>query len=247
LIGHESQGDDHSGIPFIVGIAGHRDLNPQGLPHIRAAVADHLRQLQGRLRGTDLRLMTGLAAGSDQLVAQVALGLGIAVDAVLPMPLKQYAEDFDAQSLATLEALIRHPKVRCSELPPPVPGQATAASARLSHRDSLYFNLAQKLTRNCALLIAIWDGKSPALPAGTTDTVLRFLGVCADRTVQEETRPWRFTDAPAQEDPPLRLVFWIPAARTGRQAAIDPRPPCFLSGLGENVLQCWKKMPSQLR
>jgi hypothetical protein len=228
------------GRAFIVGVAGHRDLHPDGIDYIRAAAATHLRRLREQLQGTEIRVLTGLAAGSDQLVAQVALDLGISVDALLPMPLQDYADDFDAQSLATLESLIRHPQVHCTELAPPTTTSDAAAPEELSDRDRLYFNLAQNLMRRCRLLIAVWDGQSPPLPAGTTDTVLR------SRANRPEQTGWSFTDSTAPADPPERLVFWIPAARAGRGATFDARPACFLSGSGENRLERWREVPFRL-
>jgi hypothetical protein len=243
LIGNAPLAEENRNTPFVVGVSGHRDVSPDAIPQIRAAVMDFLRQLRTHLPDTELRIMTGMAAGADQLVAQTALELGVGVEAVLPMPLPQYEADFDAQSLSALHALLKHPEVRCTELPAPAEG--SPGSAGVVERDALYFNLTHTLIRTCNLLLAVWDGESSILPGGTADTVLRFLDVRTDRGPQEERL--LFVDAPAEEAPPLRLVFWIPSARLGSEATFSPQPHCFLSGLGENVLQRWHSMPSQLR
>jgi hypothetical protein len=240
LIDNVPPADDNRSTPFVVGVSGHRDLSPDALPKVRSAVTEFLRQLRAHLPDTELRIMTGMATGADQLVAQVALDLGIEVDAVLPMPLQQYAEDFDAPSLQTLEALLGHPGVRRTELSLPSTEEGGPA-----HRDALYSNLTQTLIRTCNLLLAVWDGESSVLPGGTADTVLRFLEVRADHGGQQDRV--LFADAPAEEDPPLRLVFWVPAARIGSDPGVSLKQPCFLSGLGENVLQRWPGMPFQLR
>ena len=76
--------------PFMVGVSGHRDLDADQLPRLREAVATFVRRLQEYLPDTDLHLIVGMAAGADLLVAETAVGLGVEVEAVLPMPLAQY-------------------------------------------------------------------------------------------------------------------------------------------------------------
>ncbi|MBV8973601.1 MAG: hypothetical protein JOY74_00645, partial [Sinobacteraceae bacterium] len=220
--------------PFMVGVSGHRDLESEQLPELRAAVADFVRQLKEHLPDTDLHLIVGMAAGADLLVAETAVALGVEVEAVLPMPLAHYASDFDAQTLASLKELLRHPRVRCMELSPP-PGVAPAAEQHSAQqRDALYANLTSSLIRRSSLLLALWDGQMSQLPGGTADTVLRFLGVRNDEHAGPATL--EFIDAPAEADAAERLVYWAPTARSG-SAASSSYPPCFLLAAGENTLQ----------
>src|SRR5262249_61793755 len=97
----------------MVGVSGHRDLDADQLPRLREAVANFVRRLQDYLPDTDLHLIVGMAAGADLLVAETAVGLGVEVEAVLPMPLAQYSSDFDAPTLASLKELLRHPRGGC--------------------------------------------------------------------------------------------------------------------------------------
>ncbi|MBV8877926.1 MAG: hypothetical protein JO158_09445 [Gammaproteobacteria bacterium] len=230
--------------PFMVGVSGHRDLESEQLPELRAAVADFVRQLKEHLPDTDLHLIVGMAAGADLLVAETAVALGVEVEAVLPMPLAHYASDFDPRTLASLKELLRHPRVRCMELSPP-PGVAPAAEQHSAQqRDALYANLTSSLIRRSSLLLALWDGQMSQLPGGTADTVLRFLGVRND----EHAGPaaLEFIDAPAEADAAERLVYWAPTARSG-SAASSSHPPCFLLAAGENTLQMLRTMPPLLR
>ena len=112
--------------PFMVGVSGHRDLDPEELPRLREAVTSFVRQLKEHLPDTELRMVVGMAEGADLLVAESALELGVRVEAVLPMPLDQYAADFDADNLARLKDLLRGPGVRCVELASGVPDRAAA-------------------------------------------------------------------------------------------------------------------------
>jgi hypothetical protein len=230
--------------PFVVGVSGHRDLHPDTLDHLGGAVAIILRQLKQRLPDSELRIMAGMAAGADLLVVQTALELGFSVDALLPMPLAQYAADFDCKSFTRLEALLANPKVRCCELPLSPRAQQAAAAAGTSRRDACYWTLAQALIRGSSLLIALWDGESSLLPGGTADTVLRYLGARTDRN-QDDDRI-QFSDAPSEQDLPARLVYWIPAMRAKPRSAPGGGSPCFLAGLGDNALQRLPRMPRRL-
>src|SRR2546423_9019373 len=161
--------------PFMVGVSGHRDLEPEELPRLREAVTGFVRQLREQLPDTQLRMIVGMAQGADLLVAQTALALGVGVEAVLPMPLEQYAADFDPATLASLKKLLRHPDIRCVELSSDSAGDALLHSA--AQRDAMYANLTDTLIRRSSLLLALWDGRASHLSGGTADTVLRYLRV----------------------------------------------------------------------
>ncbi|HYM26744.1 MAG TPA: hypothetical protein VET66_01220, partial [Steroidobacteraceae bacterium] len=63
--------------PFTVGVSGHRDLDGADLPRLREGVTDFVRQLKAHLPDTDVRLIVGMAAGADLLVAETAAALGV--------------------------------------------------------------------------------------------------------------------------------------------------------------------------
>ena len=67
-----------------VGVTAHRDLLPSEVPGIRRRVEDFFTDLQNEYPDLPLQLMTPLAAGGDQLVAEVAFSIGIRVVALLP-------------------------------------------------------------------------------------------------------------------------------------------------------------------
>ncbi|MBS0365534.1 MAG: hypothetical protein JSR67_06915 [Proteobacteria bacterium] len=230
--------------PFIVGVSGHRDLHPECLPRLREATQGILRQLLQRLPESEVRLMAGMATGADLLVAQVALEMGIGVDAMLPMPLVQYASDFDQDSFAQLKTILSNPGVRFIELPLGTREEQAAAAAGLSMRDAHYAGLTRTLIRGCSLLITLWDGEPSLLPGGTADTVLRYLDVRTDRNKDDQVL--RFFDAAPDQDLPDRLAYWIPArrARTGRTPVGGEA--CFLAGLSDNALVRLPQLPHRL-
>lgn len=229
----------------MVGVSGHRDLDPDDLSRLREAVTGFVQQLREQLPDTELRMIVGMAQGADLLVAQTALALGVGVEAVLPMPLEQYAADFDAETLVSLKKLLRHPDIRCVELSSGAPTDDACLQHSAAQRDAMYANLTDTLIRRSSLLLALWDGRASQLSGGTADTVLRYLGVRTDENVGIE--PIEFVDAREEADACARLVYWTPAARSGIASASDTRSPCFLLGVGENVLQVQQTMPSWLK
>lgn len=229
--------------PFVVGVSGHRDLHPDALQYLRDAVATILKELKGHLPDSELRMMAGMAAGADLLAVQTALELGLGVDAVLPMPLAQYAADFDPESLSLLESLLAHPRIRRRELRASCDQEADGPAAR-ARRDARYATLSQNLSHGCSLLIALWDGEASLLPGGTADTVLRFLGVRTDLNKDDDRL--HFSVAQPEGELPERLVYWIPAARAKRGVVSLYGTPCFLAGLGDNKLQRLSMMSRRL-
>jgi hypothetical protein len=235
---------DPTNSPFMVAVSGHRDLAPQDTPRLREAVTTFVQQLQTYLPDTELRLIVGMAEGADLLVAETALALGVAVEAVLPMPLEHYAADFDAVTLAHLQTLLAHPQVRRVELAALLPTPASAAPHTAAQRDAMFAHLAATLIRRSSLLLALWDGEASSRPGGTADTVLRYLNIRSENS----TQPEHIEFVTSQDEPDIvpRLVYWMPAARHST-GVTDQRPPCFLFGAGENLLQVVPEMPGWLK
>jgi hypothetical protein len=230
--------------PFMVGVSGHRDLDPDDSTRLREAVIDFVQQLKGHLPDTELRLIVGMAEGADLLVAETALGLGVPVEAVLPMPLEHYAADFDDRTLAQLKELLRRPQVRCVELSANAASAGTGPHSR-EQRDAMYANLTDTLIRRSSLLLALWDGRSSHLPGGTADTVLRYLGVRTDN--DKEAQTVQFIEVAEEPENAPRLVYWTPALRSGATSERQVHSPCYLAGAGDNVLQVLRTMPERLK
>jgi hypothetical protein len=221
--------------PFIVGVSGHRDLNASDLPRLRESVMEFLQLLKRQLPDTELRIIIGMAEGADLLVAQAAVDFGLQVDAVLPMPLEHYASDFSPETLHVLRDLLKHPKVECVHLELKDAAMRATRVRTGAERDHLYFNLTETLIRRSSLLLALWDGSPSALPGGTADTVLRYLGIRTDENSASESLEFIASSTEPESD--LRSAYWIPAARRGGAEPLAHTEPCFLSGTGDNLLQ----------
>jgi hypothetical protein len=230
--------------PLIVGVTGHRDPHPSSIARVEQQVAAFLDELAALVPHTPVRVVVGMAEGADMLVARAALERKLQVDAVLPMPIEHFASDFGPAGLAELHRLLAHPAVNhvVLEPPPELAGRAVPASG--PERDRLYIALSTMLVRKSNLLIALWNGEFSALPGGTADTVMRYLGAHSSPepanhvsfVADDGTAPWD-----------QQLVYWVPVARSNEPAEAGPLAPMFLSGAGESVLRRHVKMPHALR
>ena len=100
-----------------IGVTGHRAhrLDAANIAAVQAAVEATLGQLRAAMAAVhgqhhaafadgapQLRMVSALADGADTIVAKAALAVGWRVDACLPFPRHQYAQDF-AAGLANVE------------------------------------------------------------------------------------------------------------------------------------------------
>jgi hypothetical protein len=76
----------HPPYPIVVGVTGHRDIKREARDAVRARVHAGLTELKAEFAGA-LHMITALADGAHQLVAEVAEGLGVETIVVSPMPL----------------------------------------------------------------------------------------------------------------------------------------------------------------
>jgi hypothetical protein len=156
-------------IPFAVGITGHRDLRPPDVAALRAEVVKIFAGMRRRMPSTPLLLLTGLAEGADQLVAEVALEQNVSVVAVLPMPLDIYRTTMAEPAQTLLEALLARASL---QIMLPI-GHHTSEELRTNEvaRADCYEALAVFLTRHSQALIALWDGKPSDRRGGTAQVV----------------------------------------------------------------------------
>ncbi|MEM7763347.1 MAG: hypothetical protein AAF290_04650 [Pseudomonadota bacterium] len=156
-------------LPLVIAVTGHRDLVADELPGLHAALDQFFTRMRAEHPHRRLRLLTGLAAGGDQLAAEVALSHDIALFAVLPMSREQYAADFVAEtSQSSFHSLLASAE-QVIELPP----ARRPAGSDANQRDLQYAQLGVFLCAHCHILLALWDGK-PGDHLGGTGQVVRF-------------------------------------------------------------------------
>lgn len=135
-----------------VGVTGHRAIPPSVLPYVRSALRD-------RFSRTDVELeaLSCLAAGADQLFADIALAHGVPLTAVIPgMDYEAHLGDEEARS--TYRRLLRSCTTRVD-----LPRQPTHEQA--------YFAAGRWIVDHCDHLVAVWDGRPARGKGGTGDVV----------------------------------------------------------------------------
>ena len=203
-------------LPFVlrVGITGHRldTLAPEAIATVEQRLGDALKLLTERARALhakeasvfapvppQFRIISPLADGADQIVAEAALKLGYSLQAVLPFPRDSYREDLigDAakQRFDTLMS-----RAECSlELP-----------GERSDDVSAYVMVGRATVAHCDLLLGLWDGQKARGRGGTGEVV--EVAIAAGTPVLH---------VPTDADQPMRLI-WAAFDPVVDTAGIDP-------------------------
>lgn len=179
----------------VIGVTGHRDLDESDRPRVERVVNDCLAEIESLQPKQIHCLISGLAAGADQLVAQCALDRGWTLHAVLAASVDSFAltmSAIDAQRLRN-DFL-----PRCAEV--------TTVTQDESEEISGYVSVARVIVEQAESLIALWNGTRSRGPGGTADTVTRFL----------EANPTKFSQGDS-----TRTVYWV---RTRRLGESPPQP-----------------------
>jgi hypothetical protein len=191
---------------------------------------------------TRITVISGLAEGADRIFAEAALALNMSVEAVMPMPLNYYKNDFDEASSAELDRILDLEAVQCIELPLTPGLDADDNNWPEGARNTLYANLSADLRRRSNLLVAFWDGKFKNLTGGTDDTLVRYL----DAVSGQNDAAIELTDAGGEQLNGGLLAYWIPTRRISSDepssAWIGTNLPCWLAASGEQYRQ-WPDQP----
>lgn len=166
-------GQSSLAVPLIVGVTGHRDLVDAEVPGIRTRVRTFLKELLARFPDRGITVMSPLAEGADQLVAEEAIALRIPLIAPLPMPYELYLEDFpQGEPREGFEKLCAQAR-EVFELPFVEGNDAATIAAHGGRRALQYAQLGVFVCAHCHILLALWDGK-PSDDLGGTGQVVRF-------------------------------------------------------------------------
>lgn len=156
-------------MPLVIGVTGHRNLEPKDYPLYRTRIAELLDYLHTRYPSTPLRMVSALAEGADRLAAEVGLEHGCELLVCLPMEAAEYERDFPG-SVAEFRALLaRVAPTNIFVLEPNVPLDTTPADLR----ELCYREVGLFVSGRCHILLALWDGIRNESFAGTAE-VVRF-------------------------------------------------------------------------
>jgi hypothetical protein len=162
-------------IPYLIGVTGHRDLRTQDIVPLELAVQSVIEDLRKRLPSTPVILLSGLAAGADQLAARVALRCGVSLAAVLPMPDAIYKTTMDKKGRECFDRLLPRASLTIRlPLAAGVTDELLAESEKA--RAGQYEALAVFLATYCQAVIALWNGEASDAEGGTYRVIQYVLG-----------------------------------------------------------------------
>ncbi|HJU07741.1 MAG TPA: hypothetical protein VJ727_04590 [Rhodanobacteraceae bacterium] len=204
--------------PLVIGVTSHRNIPAREIESIRARVRELFAQFQHQFPHLPLVVLSALAEGGDQLVAQESLNLGARLIAPLPLPREMYAQDFtDAATRATFDSLCTQAHV--IQLPL-LPGHTLIDIAQSGvERNRQYAQAGAFVARHCHLLLAIWDGKTSDKLGGTAQVVEYYLGGAMPGLIERRRDAHRYQLGGGDE----RLVCHLVCSRDEPDG--DPQPP----------------------
>jgi hypothetical protein len=203
-------------IPLIVGVTSHRDLLESELEGLRGQVARLFAQLRTDYPDLVLTVLSPLAEGGDQLVADEGLRQGARLLVPLPLPVEIYLRDFHGEAQrAEFLGLLGQGEALPLPLPEDVAPEALCEPGPL--RDLQYARCGLYVADHCHILVALWDGRPSERLGGTAQVVAYYLGEAMPGARDARTR---IRQVLANDDD--SLVFHVPTGR--RQHADDETP-----------------------
>lgn len=155
-----------------VGVTGHRDLLSDDVPVLFDKLHQALEDLATEFPGRRLCVVSPLAEGADQLMADVALERGLPLIAPLPLPLEQYEADFSPPALEEFRSTLDRSRVWYC-LPLKAGASMNDLQVNRDLRNEHYATLGQHVVDRSDVLLALWDGRVNGAQGGTAD-VLRY-------------------------------------------------------------------------
>lgn len=142
-----------------IGITGHREIPDAALSAVRSGIRAELR---GR---TATRALSSLAAGADQLFAEIALESGVPVTAVIP------GMDYESHLGGDEVRASYRRLLKCCAGRVELPYERT--------HDEAYYAAGRYIVDHADRMIAVWDGDPARGLGGTADIVdyARLTGV----------------------------------------------------------------------
>ncbi len=155
-----------------IGAIGHRDLKQRCKAHYTDEVSKLLVALKKKY--SDIVIYSPLSDGTDRLIVEEAIDIGIEFIAILPMPKKDYMLDFDIQSRDDFSILLSEAKTIIT-LPLLTNSANQIISTNNYQRARQYEQAGHFIMDECDIVIALWDQKSNSLKGGTSETIKYYM------------------------------------------------------------------------
>lgn len=142
-------------LPLVVGVTGHIDVEQGASEIVTLSVRNLLASLVSSFEHSDIWVMTALAEGADQLVAETARSMGLSLVAVLPMPLSDYEQTLSTDAARQCLHKLWNDAALRVELP-------WIGDRMQANRDELqYEQVGLVIAHFSHILLALWNGIDP--------------------------------------------------------------------------------------
>ncbi len=168
--------------PVFIGVTGHRDLLGDELEKIRSSVADVLGQIEKKHSSSPCVILTALAEGADQLVAEEAKKAGFEYLAVLPASEdrckdkieEEKSKEYFCELLASASGVINLTDPMARNFYTPVLSEG---------HDTEYTRVGDFLAEMSDHLIVIWDHEENDKPGGTSSVLSAWQDLRTDNKI----------------------------------------------------------------
>jgi hypothetical protein len=200
-----------SKLPYIIGVVGHRNIVEESKEDASNHFEKILKRYKTKYPNTPILVVTSLAEGADQLIAEVAIKVeGVFLGVLIPMGIEKYLETFSSDSAR--EEFIKF----CGKA---IFVRDTSIDMVYEDNSDAFRSNTRELSNNADLLIALWDGIASNQVGGTSDTLYYKL--------KKIHRPKNLTDV-ALNQKEFGSAIVIPVSRTGDQTKPIKKNPYSL-------------------
>ena len=228
-------------VPIVLGVVGHRDIDPEKETVLINAVRQILQEFRKTFPSSPLVLLSNLAEGADQLAVQAALAENeamkrknreipesdlIKIQAPLPFPPEVYLQSTsfkNKKSKILFDELFSKSKYLVVPLPDGHNPDSEAEWKRFSKNDDLryqcYANAGGYIVRHCLALIALWDDNPTGQPSGTAELVQFKL-----KGIPPPAYPWHGPLRFGSENGPVFHIFTPRSAPAPAAGSPSPLP-----------------------
>lgn len=160
-------------LPLVIAVTGHRDLVVDEVEPIRVRVKELFAELKENYPTRPLTILSSLAEGADQLLAQIAIDMSLRLVVPLPQQKELCLNDYKtAESRAQFESLCDAADT-VFELSTDHSKFQNHEKTNYTAEERQYAHMGSFLSGHCHILLALWDGK-PSEQLGGTAQVVRF-------------------------------------------------------------------------
>jgi hypothetical protein len=200
-----------SKLPYVIGVVGHRNIVEESKEDASNHFEKILKRYKTKYPNTPILVVTSLAEGADQLIAEVAIKVeGVFLGVLIPMGIEKYLETFSSDSAR--EEFNKF----CAKA---IFVRDTSIDMVYEDNSDAFRSNTRELSNNADLLIALWDGIASNQVGGTSDTLYYKL--------KKIHRPKNLTDV-ALNQKEFGSAIVIPVSRTGDQTKPIKKNPYSL-------------------